>query len=171
MSDPTTVPTIHTDPEPAVREVGKPPGSFRPHAVTSDDTTDERERQQAFDAEFEWHGKTLLPWSSSRDSLFSQQRLAMAAPSLAACLEDTDAFVADAHRILWLCSHTPQDWSVLRVSPAALQNAIDAWADEHVPIREAYLASSKALEIYLASRRNQHESAPQREGHGEDLGN
>lgn len=171
MSDSDTIPTIHTDPEPAVRHIGTPPGSYQPHATTASDATDERERQRAFDSEFQWHGKKLLPWSSSRDSLFSQQRVAMGAPSLSACLEDTDAFVADAHRILWLCTHKPEDWSILRVSPAALQAAIDTWADEHIPIREAYLASTLALEIYFSSRRNQHETAPQREGHGDDLGN
>jgi len=170
-TDGYSAPVIHTDPEPAVRDLGKPPLTYQPHGGPAA-ATDEAERQAAFDSAFAWHGVELHPWTSSRDSLFAQHRLAIGAPSLDSCLGDLDAFTGDAHRILWLCSHTPADWSILRISPAALQNAVDAWADDHIPVRESLAASRLALDILTAARRNEHEAvAPTAKGHGDDLGN
>lgn len=161
-------PKVHDFAEPAITHFAKP------RAMQVEDPADPDhavQRQQAFDSTFVWHGKELLPFTSSRDALFSQQRLAMGAPALDACLGDLDAFAGDAHRILWLCSHTPKDWSILRTSPPALQNAIDSWADEHVSPREHLQACKLAIAILEAARINEHEAAPAKAAHGDDLGN
>jgi len=164
-------PVLHDFTEPAVTSYGKPPAAPDFRADPGEEPEHAASRQKAFDAAFEWHGIPLHPYSSSRESLFSQHRLSMGAPALQSCMEDMDAFAADAHRILWLCSHTPRDWSILRVDPAALQCAIDTWADQHIPLRESLAASTLALEIYFAARANQHEAAPAGKGHGDDAGN
>lgn len=170
MTDPAPA-HIHHDPEPTERLLGRPPQDPAAAPATTE-ARDESERQLAFDSAFEWHGVPLLPFSSSRSGLFAALRLAMGAPPLSSCIDDMDAFEGDAHRILWLCTHTPQDWSILRTSPAALQAAVDIWADEHVHPAESLKASTTALRIYFASRRNEHESAPVAgKGHGDDLGN
>lgn len=78
---------------------------------------------------FRFQGEELQPFERSRRAYFMQQRLAMGAPSLEACLMDMDAFVGDAWRILWLCSHDPADYYQLAGKPADVQLLIDRWAD------------------------------------------
>lgn len=78
---------------------------------------------------FTFRGVRLHPFSFARSSLFAQHRLAMGAPSLRLVVEDVDAFLGDALRILWLCSHGPEDWAELRSSPPQLQVVMDNWAD------------------------------------------
>jgi len=138
---------------------------------TGDDPAEEREREAAFDASFRWAGRELLPFSSSRKSLFLQHRLAMGAPDLAACLRDLDGFLADALRLLYLCAHGPEVWQPLRSDALRLQLAIDDWADAHVPSHAAHEAVMVAFRIYAASSRNQHETAPSATTHRDDLGN
>ena len=167
---PLPAPRVHTDaPEPAVHLVAPAP---KAHLDAPADPAAETARQAAFDSAFAWHGKELHPYSSSRDALFHQFRTSIGAPDFQRTLDDLDAFFGDACRILWLCSHLPADWSILRCSPAALQCAIDTWADEHIPTHESSTASLLALRIYTASLKNQHQSAPlDRPSHGDDLGN
>lgn len=133
--------------------------AFVPEAVrvTEDD---ERERQEAFDSEFEWKGRKLEPWTVRRENVFFPLRLAMGAPSFDNVLMDYDAFTPCAIRILWLCHHQPEDWSLLRASPGALQAAIDTWADKCVELVDLPEVRLLALRIYQANRRNQHEPVP-----------
>ena len=165
-----TGPLIHHDePELATQHL---PAGPKPAAIDAEDPAHERERQAAFDAEYAWRGVKLHGFTSSREALFSQHRLAMGAPSLQACLDDLDAFLADAARILWLCHHTPDDWGVIRSSPVELQKHIDLWADDHIARAERYDAVSLAFRIYIDSRANEHTVAPSNsKGHGDDLGN
>ena len=165
-----TIPRIHHD-EPELAHQKLPPAP-RPAAIDAEDPAHERERQAAFDAEYQWRGKKLHGFTSSREALFSQHRLSMGAPSLQACLDDLDAFFADAARILWLCSHTPDDWSLIRSAPAELQKQIDLWGDDHISRGERYDAVSLAFRIYADARANEHAVAPTSgKGHGDDLGN
>jgi len=168
---PITGPRVHVDhAEPAARSVEKAPVAPRPGA--EEDPEHAKERQQAFDAEFSWRGVKLLPFTSSREGLFSQHRVSMGAPDLQRCLSDLDGFFLDACRILWLCSHTPEDWAILRCSPVELQCAIDRWADEHITTQESSAATLTAFKIYAAARTNEHAPAPlPGKAHGDDLGN
>jgi hypothetical protein len=97
-----------------------------------------------------WRGAKLHPFNSSRVSLFGQHRLAVGSPSLQLCLDDVDAFLADALRILWLCSHTPDDWAALRCSPSELQLVIDRWCDEAA--FDSVAAVVLGMQIYAESR-------------------
>ncbi len=165
----TAAPIIHSDAEPAITHLPPSTAKFRPESA--EDPRDLSEREAAFDAAFQWAGKELHGFTSSRSNLFAQHRLAIGAPSLGACLDDVEAFEADAARILWLCSHTPADWSQLRVAPPALQCAIDNWADKAIPPHKGLEASVLAMKIWNASRRNDHETAPSGKEHGDDSGN
>jgi len=163
------IPRIHSDTAEIAQQ--KLPPAPKLVVLDEEDPAHEKERQQAFDAEFSWRGRRLHGFTSSREALFSKQRLSSGAPSLQACLDDLDAFFGDAARILWLCSHTPDDWAILRSSPSELQKVIDQWTDENIPQREAIAAVRTAYQIYAASRANEHSTVPASNSHGDDLGN
>lgn len=115
-----------------------------------DDAGGEKEREAAFGAEPTWRGKVLEPFSISRESLFHQQRLGAGAPDFDQVLQaqGNDAFLADAVRILYLCSHTPEDWRAVRSSPMTMQEAIDEWAEEHVTVAERAEAVRVGIQIF-----------------------
>lgn len=170
-NEPLEAPVVHLDrPEESIIQVDFAPKA--PHTSQHEDSSAEQTaRQGAFDSEFEWHGKRLHPFSSSREALFSQHRLSMGAPELQRCLDDLDGFFADAARIIWICSHTNEDWGVLRCSPSDLQNTIDNWCDENIQPYETSAATLRAYKIYAASFRNQHTAAPSTRKEGADSGN
>lgn len=178
-ADPTMHPTITPDtPELATDHISAPPIAPR---IIEDATTpaEEKEREQAFDFAPTWKGRALLPFTSSRKSLFLQHRVAMGAPDLGDCLRDLDAFLADAARIIFLCSYHPTDpipghevgWGILRTDRHLLQTAIDAWTDEHIPAGTEAEATLLGYRIYASSLTNRHTVAPSANRHGDDLGN
>jgi hypothetical protein len=99
---------------------------------------------------FTFRGIALEKLLPSRHALFTQHRLAVGAPSLELCVNDTNAFFADALRILWLCAHDPAVWSGLRRDPAAMERAICEWADA-VPGENAAEITLLGLRIYAAA--------------------
>lgn len=101
-------------------------------AVHRGEQAAEQRRQTAFDSVPHWQGQPLHPFSVSRETLFLQLRTAAGAPPLMAAMIDREAWYADAVRMLWLCSHLPDDWAQLRTEPVFLQSAIDQWADQHL---------------------------------------
>ena len=127
-------------------------------------TAEEAARTAAFDADPEWNGHPLHPFSSGRESIFSQLRLSVGAPPLEAVFEDVDAFFADAIRILYLCSHAPEDWRHLRRRPAEWQEAIEAWGVEAVPTHRKQEALRVGMNILTTAYRNQHVPAPAKPG-------
>jgi hypothetical protein len=164
------VPSVYLDPaETADRKVDSLP--IAPKREVPNDA-DEKARQAAFDAEYIWHGKALLPFSSSREALWLQLRAMAGAPSLGFALAEVDSFLADAQRILFLCSHEPEEIRMLRADPLSFQEAIDKWADENISRLEKTEATTLALRIYNQSYENQHEPAPpETSGHSDDSGN
>lgn len=99
---------IPTTPELAESTLAPPPAAPRIIDDSVPDPAAEATREAAFDAAPSWHGRPLLPFSSSRKSLFLQHRLAMGAPELSKCMRDLDAFFADAVRLIFLCSYAPE---------------------------------------------------------------
>jgi hypothetical protein len=134
---------------------------------------EEHEREQAFNSEPEWKGKPLQPFAVSRKGLFYQQRLAVGAPDLSDVLGDTSAFIADAIRILFYCSHHPSEYLHLRSKPLVLQTAIDKWGDEQIKNEADELkASALALRMFNDSEVNRSEAIPTGgPGREEELGN
>lgn len=155
-----------------------PPVAILPEAgpIVMDDEKfeeEQEEREQAYSNEPEWKGKLLQPFSYSRKSLFYSQRLSMGAPHLLDVMGDSMAFLADAMRILYLCSHDPIQYRHLRSKPGLMQDAIDAWADEQIhDDDEALEAVGISLQLYNASEANRPESVPSGgPGRDEELGN
>ncbi len=165
-----TEPRIHLDEaESADRPVTGLPQAPKRETVNPGD---EKAREAAFDADYFWDGVPLKAFSSSREALWGQIRAMAGAPSLGFALVDLESFFADAMRILFLCSHEPEEFRHLRADPAAFQEAIDKWADENIPRKEKIQAVELALAIYNDSAVNQHEPAPpETTGHSDDLGN
>jgi len=144
--------------------------------VVMDDTAfeaEEKEREEAYYDEPEWNGVVLQPFSVSRESFFDQHRVAVGAPSISKILESSSyAFVADAIRILYLCSHHPKEWRSLRSQPELLQERMEEWADENIKPGQELDAVTVALKIFNGSQVNQAESIPSGEPGAEDeLGN
>jgi hypothetical protein len=109
---------------------------------------DDETHQKAFDGIHRWQGTELLAYSFGRESLFYQLRAAVGAPDIDTVLIDQDAFLADAARILWLCSHSPAAFRHLRGTPALMQEAVEAWADIHIPRGTRQLASLTAMQVF-----------------------
>lgn len=119
-----------------------------------------KEREEAFAANPMWKNEELS-WSITKESIFYQLRAANGAPPIEVSLEDGNAFLADAIRILFLSIHEPEDFSSLRSKPTLFQERIENWAEGEIltPQDELNL-SSVALKILTLSQRNQPESVP-----------
>lgn len=164
-----SIPHVHLDtPESVPAPIFKAPPIPK---IERADPADETRRQAAYDSEFSWDGKALFGFSVSREALFGQLRLAMGGPPLSRCMSDSDAFQADAQRILFLCSHPPEIYNRLRGDMSQLQNAVDSWADQRIPPNRKIEAETLAMKIWLAAQENRHEPAPVSTPHGDDSGN
>jgi hypothetical protein len=170
MSNPTkakkpTAPTVVvTDPELATS--GRSLGSHERTIAPIKDDTQAKRRVTAFEADHEWQGVALYGFSSSRESLFSQLRLAAGAPPLEKALADVDAFFADAIRVLYLCSHEPADWRSYRARPLEWQEVIEEWADTAIPQSLKGDAILLGMTILTESYVNQHETKKTGNTHG-----
>jgi hypothetical protein len=125
----------------------------------------QQERDTAFEAEHTWPiwNAALKTWepvvlhgySSGREALFYKLRAADGSLPLSRTLEQLTTFLSDAIRILWLCSHDPQDWRALRGDLALFLEAIEAWGDVNVPRSKHVEAVNLALQIYNEAGINQ----------------
>lgn len=139
----------------------------------------QKEREAAFEAEHTWsvwNGKAkafqpvlLHPYSSGREALFYKLRAADGSLPLARTLEQLTTFLSDAIKILWLCSHEPRDWRLLRGDTALFLEAIDAWADVNVPRSKHVEAVNLALQIFNEAGINQ--AVPEPSERAADSGN
>lgn len=121
--------------------------------VDDGDVVDQRElvREEAFQVpSVRWNDEPLLPFTMARKAFFLSWRTAMGSPSLALVFAgDADAFLADALRLIFLCSMKPEKLEGLRYDLRAMQAACDAWADEVVPVSDG----ATQLEIVTAGLR------------------
>jgi len=132
---------------------------------TKDLEAAQQERDTAFDAEHTWPiwNAALNTWepvvlngySSGREALFYKLRAADGSLPLSRTLEQLTTFLSDAIRILWLCSHEPQDWRALRSDLTLFLEAIEAWGDVNVPRSKHVEAVNLALQIYNEAGINQ----------------
>lgn len=118
--------------------------------VIDDDEPDpeEVEREEAFGSEPVWNGVLLYPFSITRESIFYSLRAKMGAPSLSSVNEDPENFLADAMRILWLCSHDKEEIRPLRMNALVMQEAIEEWAEKTIPYERQLEASLLAMRIF-----------------------
>ncbi len=132
----------------------------------------EKRRQAAFDAEFSFRGVKLEPFSISREMVFLQLRTALGAPELGKAMENTISWWPDGVRLLWLCSHVPEDWELLRGEPLRLNGAIEEWAESQglraVIPDVRYEVAEVTLKLWNAAQENIHVPAG---GRGKEPGN
>lgn len=118
---------------------------------------EEQARAESFAAEeAQWGEKKLEPYTSGREGLFSQLRLAAGALPLGRVVDDMDAFFPDAVRILYLCSHTPEEWRGLRGDLLVWQEKIEEWGNEHVPLAKKSEAVTLAMNILATAYVGEH---------------
>ena len=130
----------------------------------------QQERDTAFEAEHTWPIwnaalKTWVPvalhgYSSGREALFYKLRAADGALPLSKTLEQLTTFLADAIKILWLCSHEPADWRGLRGDLPAFLEAVESWGDCNVPRSKQVEAVNLALRIFNEAGVNQAVAEP-----------
>jgi hypothetical protein len=165
------IPVLTPVQETSVEPMGAPIFRDDDPAQLAAGEADKRHRESAFAAQPEWHGAALKPFSISRKACWLQHRVAMGAPDLRRCMADLDGFLADAGRILWLCSVEPGEFDALRADPPAMQAAIDAWMDDAIRPGEQADATLTAFKIYSAAIANRHIPAPAANPHPDDSGN
>jgi hypothetical protein len=89
-------------------------------------------RREAFRAApFHWRGQELLPFTPSREDLWSFLREHAGHPPLTDIYNGPGRmFRADATIILWLCSHVPAQWKNYLRDHDAWLAAIAEWGDD-----------------------------------------
>lgn len=168
---PAMAPVVHVDMPEKVTRADAGPGVTFTGAVTLDEREAEKDREWAFDAGYSWNGRELLPFSIGREALFSQLRTAVGAPPIHAAVRDFDAFLADALRLIFICSMTPEQLRPLRRDAVVFQEAVESWADANVKPSQRAEAVALGINIYADAHATEHEPAPSEHRDGESSGN
>jgi len=166
---------LQLDPEPTKKPSRKVHRDTVPEAVLNAAQT---ERENAFEAEHAWpvwieqkqcfQSMPLHGYSSGREALFYKLRAADGALPLSKTLEQLTTFLSDAIKILWLCSHEPQEWRMVRGDLSLFLETIEAWGDVNVPRSMHVAAVNLALQIFNEASINKAVPEPSERG---DLGN
>lgn len=151
------------DPELATSGKPAPKGGGVPEPKVADAGED---RTRAFNADsLDWKGLPLHGLTSGRWSVYLEMRSAVTALPFLDSLGG-EGWFSDSLRILYFCATEPQDWRPFRRDPMAFQEAIEAWAEQHVEREDRIAAEALAFDLYKASRINRHEIAPAVKGAG-----
>jgi hypothetical protein len=125
--------------------------STSPRTILADDDADLAheqaalaERTTAYDATFAWQGSPLQPYSITRESLYYLLR---PPTPLQTAMQRPETFLADALILLYLCSHTSDQWQSFRDDLPRFHREIETWADAHVPSSLGVEAIGLALKI------------------------
>jgi hypothetical protein len=117
------------------------------------------ERESAFQSGAgDWRMQRLMPFSISRRSYFLTWRGTLGLPSLTQLLNaDTEAFLGDAIRILFLSLHGEESLEDLRARGIHhMQAACDAWADQHLTMADLAPVILTGLKIWNNASINRH---------------
>lgn len=114
----------------------------------------EKAREAAYDAVYEWQGIQLLPFSESRERLW--MRLCAGDVPLPDVIDaaNLDPYISHAVKLLYLCSHQPEEFRHLRPDTGLFLETIDAWGEKHVPREKSLAAVTLALRITNDARRS-----------------
>ena len=132
-----------------------------------------KSRTNAFNADdLTYQGQPLSPWTSGKEAHWSEVRAAVGAPPLHELRMDSAGWFPDALRILYLSLHTKESYRDRRSDPIALQEAIEEWSDQNVPVSETHAVCLLTMRIYNTAHENEaHPAPPEKPSHGDDLGN
>ena len=131
-----TAPPLHTQEGGTVLEAESLPVTSRPPRTKVDPKAAkklEAAQAEAFEFAPVWQGEPLLDFGLGRQALARRLILNNMPIPEAQRGEDLDAHMPDAWAVLYLCSHTDQEFAHLRADPTAFWAAIEAWAEEHCP--------------------------------------
>lgn len=100
----------------------------------------------------EWQEYVLEPYSEARERLF--HRLCESDVPLPPLreLRNLDAYASHAVKILYLCSHRPEEFRHLRANPGLFVEAIEEWGSINVPRAQTIKAVTLALKIHNAAQ-------------------
>lgn len=97
---------------------------------TSASTVERDIHEEAYNFEPCWNDKPLEGFTTARQALAAQ--LNSHTPGIGANATE-EAYMPGAWSVLWLCTHTPDQWRHLRNQPALWWEEIEAWAETHCP--------------------------------------
>jgi hypothetical protein len=133
-----------------------------------------------------WKDIPLAPFAISREADWLLHRTALGCPPLEQLIQQPQAMLSDALRVLWFLAHDPVAWLSLpsmrevegRWQPRTahdraleLEATIRAWADEHVSNDEHALAVLLFYEIYNGTRETRTSVKPSKDHDVKKLGN
>lgn len=110
----------------------------------------EARRQEAYDTcdQHTWRGQRLTPWSLRLQRVHDRLRVHDAPPPAKLTAETYKAWVPYAAQILYLCSVDRLTvWQALMPDPRAFLLAVEAWAEENIPVDEEVDAVLLALKL------------------------
>lgn len=133
-----------------------------------------------------WKALPLAPFAISREADWLLHRTALGCPPLEQIIQQPQAMLSDALRVLWFLAHDPAAWLSLasmhqvegRWQPRTahdraleLEATIRTWADEHVSNDEHTLAVLLFYEIYNGTRETRTSVKPSKEHDATKAGN
>ena len=125
-----------------------------------DPAADESSRKAAFRSHPEWKNRPLARGLTIGTlSLFYESREAAGAPPLSKSI-GSNAFLADALRLLWLCAADEAELEHAAADLTRIPPAVRRWAEAHVGLHDAADAIRVALEIWNTAHENRAEAAP-----------
>ncbi len=121
----------------------------------------EKRREDAFNAIYEWNGKTFQGISASRMDVWRSLCHKGGFPSLDPCYDDTDLFFPRAKALIYLCLIDKVELQRLRAQGmGALLLAYESWVDKEIPHHKEKEALSLGLRIFNQAYENRAEVIP-----------
>jgi len=129
--------------------------------VSRPGASEEIEREEAFNAVYEWNGKTFEGPSASRMDLWRSMCHKAEFPPLDKCYDESDLFIPRAKVMIFVCVTSTKHLRALRAKGiGALVEAYEDWADAEVPTYQETKALTLGLKIFNQSHLNRAEVVP-----------
>jgi hypothetical protein len=121
----------------------------------------EKEREEAFNAAYEWQGKTFEGISASRMDVWRSLCHKGGFPAMEPCFDDTDLFYPRAKAIIFISQITTEELKRLRAKGMdAVLEAYENWVDKFVPHHAEKAALTLGLRIFNQAYANRAEIIP-----------
>jgi hypothetical protein len=144
-----------TDDDPIIREADDDVVS-RPAEQAA-----EKQREEAFNAIYEWNGRTFDGISASRMDVWRSLCHKGGFPPLDPCFDDTDLFYPRAKSLIWLCLVDAKELRRLRAQGMdSLLTAYEAWVDKEIPHSKERDALTLGLRIFNQAYASRAEVVP-----------
>ena len=130
-------------------EVQTPPRVVMREEIPQAVVDAEKARDDAYHAVHSWRGVVLKPFSRGREDLWKRLCAAdLPLPPNFSIRENLPAWTGHATKLLYLCSHDPEDFAHLRADTPAFLEAVDEWGDETISREDEIEAVILALKIH-----------------------